>query len=540
MDIRSIEKYTRPAPIHNPQCAGGTKIDSSRDSSIGVGDTFAESDSSSQECLSEQPDPGHSVVLNTKHVQSSIPPFQCNLCTEKFTHTNTLRSHLRTHGGEQPFVCNKCGRTFARQLERNRHEKIHSAERNFVCRGELSVQPARVWGCGRRFARADSLARHFFSNGRACIIPLLDMEVEKAGILTLPSVLLAQYPALKDFQIAHISDGQCVPSGEDSGMSLSSNDSGYETALHLGPSQPVRIPPFIQIEKHTEGPQVVLPYYNPLSPLESQAMPSPLLPNLQDPTDTFKLLPDRPETSDDPDNSLVKTLPNGDEPDYEGASGRKEQSDHQSDSQGNSDSEGRSNYKAYHLSNETIFGQKMACNEDGNAQLSDNSEGSFPPDESSSSSGSDNRYNDTSEGSVLNCFQKALISQLMDEICSSFFYQLSHRPRQRGQGGHGSQESSSCSTKQTITINNFIGESHSSRRKRSQKEDGDHEDDDSKNKRSRTQNSDDDHSTTVRYFACPFHKFDASTYGSGNADPRVGLKYRSCGPPGWPIIGKLK
>lgn len=38
-------------------------------------------------------------------------------------------------------------------------------------------QPDRMWGCGRRFARADALGRHFRSKaGRVCIKPLLDEE----------------------------------------------------------------------------------------------------------------------------------------------------------------------------------------------------------------------------------------------------------------------------------------------------------------------------------------------------------------------------
>ena len=183
----------------------------------------------------------------------------------------------------------------------------------------------------------------------------------------------------------------------------------------------------------------------------------------------------------------------------------------------------------------------MSCEEDGNIHLSDNSERSLSTDESSSNSSSENGYNDTSERSVLNCSQRALISRLMDEICSSFFYQVSHRPRQHGQGGQGSRETSSSSTEQTTTTNSSVGEFPGSWRKRRQREDEDPEDeDDGKRKRLRNQNSDDGHSTRVRYFACPFHKLDASTYGTGNADPRVGLKYRSCGPPGWPNIGKLK
>lgn len=70
-----------------------------------------------------------------------------------------------------------CGKAFARQHDRKRHEGLHSGEKKFVCKGELTHSPGQTWGCGRRFARADALGRHFRSEaGRVCIKPLLDEE----------------------------------------------------------------------------------------------------------------------------------------------------------------------------------------------------------------------------------------------------------------------------------------------------------------------------------------------------------------------------
>lgn len=125
--------------------------------------------------------------------------FQCSLCPKRFTRAYNLRSHLRTHTDERPFVCTVCGKAFARQHDRKRHEGLHSGEKKFVCRGLLrsstanggsgsangtnggggggTGQPPAQWGCGRRFARADALGRHFRSEaGRVCIKPLLDEE----------------------------------------------------------------------------------------------------------------------------------------------------------------------------------------------------------------------------------------------------------------------------------------------------------------------------------------------------------------------------
>ena len=190
---------------------------------------------------------------------------------------------------------------------------------------------------------------------------------------------------------------------------------------------------------------------------------------------------------------------------------------------------------------QTAFAQDLASDKDGNGHLSDEYEGSLSANEHSVKSGSENEYDSTSEGSVLNCSQRALISRLMDEICSLFFSQVSHRPRQRGQDGQGARDSSSDTTERTITSNHSSNQSSVSRRKRIHEDDEDPADEDNdEHKRRKTQDSNDVPSTRERYFACPFHKFDASIYGNGNEDPRLGLKYRSCGPPGWRTIGKLK
>lgn len=180
-------------------------------------------------------DPGRpgAVATDSKRIQKHPATFQCNLCPKRFTRAYNLRSHLRTHTDERPFVCTVCGKAFARQHDRKRHEGLHSGEKKFVCRGELSH--GGTWGCGRRFARADALGRHFRSEaGRVCIKPLLDEEAQERQRLfmaeqqqslqpmpqqmtidstgfTLPAALLAQYPALQAIQ------WDTLPQGEDPG-----------------------------------------------------------------------------------------------------------------------------------------------------------------------------------------------------------------------------------------------------------------------------------------------------------------------------------
>lgn len=187
-----------------------------------------------------------------KRVQKHPATFQCNLCPKRFTRAYNLRSHLRTHTDERPFICTVCGKAFARQHDRKRHEGLHSGEKKFVCKGDLGSGGS--WGCGRRFARADALGRHFRSEaGRVCIKPLLDEEamerqrgleqqqmldhsmphgpgtgmvapatpnmLDGANGFTLPAALLLQYPALQTIQWDQLGQAGPGEDGEASGRS---------------------------------------------------------------------------------------------------------------------------------------------------------------------------------------------------------------------------------------------------------------------------------------------------------------------------------
>jgi hypothetical protein len=146
-------------------------------------------------------------------------------------------------------VCTVCGKAFARQHDRKRHEGLHSGEKKFVCKGEL--KQGGQWGCGRRFARADALGRHFRSEaGRICIKPLLDEEaierqrqwneqrmqnmhmqqpqipvdangfpIDSSGNYALPAALIAQYPALATMNWSEMPQGEAGLDDDPSGRS---------------------------------------------------------------------------------------------------------------------------------------------------------------------------------------------------------------------------------------------------------------------------------------------------------------------------------
>lgn len=123
---------------------------------------------------------------SSKRVQKHPSVYGCHLCDKRFTRAYNLRSHLRTHTDERPFVCGVCGKAFARQHDRKRHEALHSGEKKFECKGLLS-DGRTEWGCGRKFARADALGRHFRTDaGKECIRPLVE-EDEKLKINGDPS-----------------------------------------------------------------------------------------------------------------------------------------------------------------------------------------------------------------------------------------------------------------------------------------------------------------------------------------------------------------
>jgi len=123
------------------------------------------------------------LPVNTEHyeVKTNILTHpgtfrDCSQRSKRFVRAYTPRCHLRSHIGDRPFAPFICGKAFTRCNDCKRHEGLHSGDKKFVCKG--SLKDGNNWGCGRRFARADALGRHFRSETwRICFQTLIEEEI---------------------------------------------------------------------------------------------------------------------------------------------------------------------------------------------------------------------------------------------------------------------------------------------------------------------------------------------------------------------------
>lgn len=65
-------------------------------------------------------------------IQDEEKAYMCEICSMKFTHFYTLKSHYLSHDAPQ-FLCSYCGKVFSRKLNLELHKMIHTGERPYKC-----------------------------------------------------------------------------------------------------------------------------------------------------------------------------------------------------------------------------------------------------------------------------------------------------------------------------------------------------------------------------------------------------------------------
>ncbi|KAG5896099.1 hypothetical protein JTB14_006888 [Gonioctena quinquepunctata] len=88
----------------------------------------------------------HNMRIHNPNVDFSVP---CDICGERLSNKNTLRSHKSKHKGYKQHVCDICSKTFLKREQLKVHMRVHTGEKPYKCRF-----------CGRRFTQMSPMKAH--------------------------------------------------------------------------------------------------------------------------------------------------------------------------------------------------------------------------------------------------------------------------------------------------------------------------------------------------------------------------------------------